>query len=192
MQVHTKPVGFVERLNKMVTAPLAARLAACRRVSSNTVTWASAAVGGVMAPLALLGGHNLVAAALIVCGALLDSLDGDLARVRGTASAEGAILDAVLDRYVDFALLASLLVAAPGCFPWGLAAILGTFMVPYIRARTEACGKVSVATIGSRDTRNVVLVVGIASDQYCLTLAAIAVLANLSAMHRFYHAVRRT
>ena len=191
MQTRIKPIGYVERFNKMLTHPIALRLAAARWVSSDAVTWASAVVGGIMAPAALLSDHNLVAAALIVCGALLDSLDGDLARVRGTARAEGAILDAVLDRYVDFALLASLLTAAPGCLPWGLAAMLGTFMVPYIRARTEAAGKISVTTIASRDTRNFVLVIGIATGQYCHTLAVIAVLANLSAIHRFYHAIWR-
>ncbi len=191
MQPQTKPVGFIERLNKMLTHPIATRLAAARWVSADAVTWASAVVGGIMAPVALLSDLNLVAAALIVCGALLDSLDGDLARVRGTARAEGAILDAVLDRYVDFALVASLLVAAPDCISWGLAAILGAFMVPYIRARTEAAGRASVTTIASRDTRNFILVIGIATGQYCPTLAVIAVLANLSAIHRFYHAIRR-
>ncbi len=187
-----RPAGVVERLNKRLTVPLAERLAGVAWITPDRVTWTSAACAGLAAPAALLAGWPLAAAVLVLAGAWLDSLDGDLARVRGAGSREGEILDAVLDRYIDFLLTAALILAAGDCLYWGLAALLGTQMVPYVRARTEAAGKASRATFGSRDVRNLILVAGIAVQQYCLVLAVLAVLTNLSAAHRFYHAVRRT
>ncbi len=186
-----RPAGIVERLNKRLTVPLAERLAGVPWVTPNRVTWASAVCAGVAAPAALLAGWPVTAAVLVLVGAWLDSLDGDLARARGGGSREGGILDAVLDRYVDFLLTAAVLLAAGDCWYWGLAALLGTQMVPYVRARAEAAGKPAVATFGSRDVRNLLLVVGIAAQQYCLLLVALAVITNLSAAHRFYQAVRR-
>ena len=41
-------------------------------------------------------------------GDLWDSVDGDLARKQGTASPEGAIFDAVLDRHIDFLVIGAL------------------------------------------------------------------------------------
>jgi len=72
----------------------------------------------------------------------------------------------------------------------GLAALLGNQMVPYLRARTEAAGKASVATFGSRDIRNMVLVVGLIGGWYCALLIVLALISNASALHRFYHATK--
>ncbi len=72
----------------------------------------------------------------------------------------------------------------------GLAALLGTMLTPYIRAKTEAQGKNSVNTIGERGWRNRIMVVGLLLSQPVWTMAAIAVVANLSALHRLIHALR--
>ena len=74
----------------------------------------------------------------------------------------------------------------------GLAALLGNQMVPYLRARTEAAGKASVATFGSRDIRNMIMVVGLLGGWHCALLIVLALIANASALHRFYHATKRS
>ena len=184
-----RPVGIIERLNKCFTRPLAHRLVGILWITPNRITWTSAAFAGLLAPLAIVEDWHIAAALLVLAGAWLDSLDGDLAQARGCGSKEGEILDAVLDRYIDFALVVALIYREPDYLMAGLAALLGCQMVPYIRARTEAAGKSSIATFGSRDIRNFILVLGLITGLYKVLIIVLAVVTNLSAIHRFVSAI---
>ncbi len=129
---------------------------------------------------------------LFALGDLLDYLDGDLARRQGIDSREGAILDAVLDRYTDVLAIGALVyLTADTALPLGLAALLGSMLTAYVRAKTEAEGKASVSNIGDRVWRNRILVVGLVVGQPVWTLAAIAVVANFGAFHRLTYALRK-
>lgn len=200
--------GAIERINKKLTIPIARMLLNVSWITPNGITWMSAFVGGVLGAWAIIAELNLLAAGLILIGGLLDSLDGDLARVRKCGTKEGEILDAVLDRYIDFFIIAALiyqtqsglLVGLAGllgnqmgslCLLVGLAALLGNQMVPYVRARTEAAGKDSISTFGSRDIRNMILIVGLVAGWHCVLLFVLAVISNASAIHRFYNATRK-
>ncbi len=182
--------GIVESINKKFTVPLAEKLKDNPYVTPNRLTWASFFIAGILAPLFILKGLLPLAGILVYIGALLDSLDGDLARVRGETSKEGAILDAVLDRYIDLFILSALIIYDTECLVWGLLAMIGSSLVPYVRAKTEAVGKQSVATIGSRDTRNLILFIGLLLNAPCLTLIVIAIVSNISAVHRLYYALK--
>ena len=144
-------------------------------------------------------------------GDVLDYLDGDLARRQGTSSREGAILDATLDRYTDFLVIGALtyltavvldrypdilighlsFLTSEAALVLGLAALLGAMLTPYVRAKTEAEGKSSVATIGDRGVRNHILLVGLLVSQPIWTLGAVAVVGNLAAIYRLVHALHR-
>ncbi len=118
------------------------RVLAASGVSANAVS-ASALVLGLGAGVAIAMGHFGVAAALAGVGALCDALDGMVARHTGTASDSGEVLDATIDRYVDFAFLAGLVIHEsddPLRMALALAAILGSFMVSYATAKAEAMG----------------------------------------------------
>ena len=148
---------------------------------------------------------------LFALGDILDYLDGDLARKQGTSSREGAIFDATLDRYTDFLIIGALtyltvvildrypdllighlsFLTSEAALILGLVALLGAMMTPYVKAKTEAEGKSSPATIGGREVRSHILVVGLLVNQPIWTLVALAVLANLAAIHRLAHAIRR-
>ena len=183
--------GIIETVNKKLTVPLAKLLKEQRWLTPNIVTILSFIISGVIAPIAIYWGYLPTAGLLTYLGALLDSLDGDLARERGIASKEGAILDAVLDRYIDLALVGALILYKPSCLLIGLLAMLGSALVPYVRAKTEAVGKKSTATIGSRDTRNLILLVGLLLNAPCKTLTALAIIANISALHRLFFALKK-
>jgi len=71
----------------------------------------------------------------------------------------------------------------------GLAALLGSALTPYVRAKSEAEGKESILTIGDRGWRNRILVVGLIAGQPMWTLAAIAAVANFSAIRRLIFAM---
>ena len=143
-------------------------------------------------------------------GDFLDYLDGDLARRKRTGSKEGAIWDAVLDRYTDFFVIGALtyltvavleghadyfigelnIMTSEAALLVGLAALMGSMLTPYVRAKSEAEGKNSVATFGDRGWRNRVLVVGLLLGQPIWTLAALALITNFSVVHRLVHALR--
>lgn len=87
------------------------------------------------------------AGALVLLSGLFDALDGVLARATGRASEVGGFLDSVSDRYSD-AIVLSAVVFSGLCRPsWGIAAVVGSLMVSYARARAEAAG-VGMAGVG--------------------------------------------
>ena len=113
-------------------------------------------------------------AAVFVVGSLLDILDGALARTRGLGTPFGAFLDSTLDRVGEGVMLGAIaLVLARDGQMWGVAltfaAVMGSFLVSYTRARAEALGLKGDVGLGSRAERVVVITAG-------LVLAPIGVL----------------
>ena len=108
----------------------------------------------------------LAGAALFVVGSILDILDGALARRRGTGTPFGAFLDSTVDRVGEGFMLGAIgLVLARDGTEWGVAlafaAIGGSFLVSYTRARAEALALKGDVGIGSRAERVVVITAGL-------------------------------
>jgi CDP-diacylglycerol--glycerol-3-phosphate 3-phosphatidyltransferase len=111
-------------------------------VTPNAISTSSLALG-LAAACALAFGHFGVAAAFAVLSSLCDALDGLVARHTRTASDSGEVLDATIDRYVEFTFLGGLAIydhERPLRLAAALAAILGSFMVSYATAKAEAMG----------------------------------------------------
>jgi len=111
-------------------------------------------------------GFYWLGAALFVLGAILDILDGALARSRGLASQFGAFVDSTVDRVGEaFMLGAIALVLMRHEYEWGVAlafaALAGSFLVSYTRARAEALGLKGDVGLGSRAERVVVITAGL-------------------------------
>jgi CDP-diacylglycerol--glycerol-3-phosphate 3-phosphatidyltransferase len=111
-------------------------------------------------------GLFLVGAALFVIGSILDILDGALARRRSFASPFGAFLDSTVDRVGEGFMLGAIgLVLMRDGSEWGVAlafaAMAGSFLVSYTRARAEALGLKGDVGIGSRAERVVVITTGL-------------------------------
>jgi CDP-diacylglycerol--glycerol-3-phosphate 3-phosphatidyltransferase len=105
-------------------------------------------------------------ALLFVAGSLLDILDGALARAGGRSTPFGAFLDSTTDRISEgFMLAAIAFVFARGAHDIfvvvTVAAVGGSFLVSYTRARAEALGLRGDVGIGSRAERVVVITVGL-------------------------------
>ncbi|MDC0711312.1 GtrA family protein [Stigmatella sp. ncwal1] len=97
---------------------------------------------GVSSGVAVAAGRFALGGWLFLAAGILDVMDGRIARLRKEANPAGAALDSVLDRYVDSAMLMGLAwyyrdtwVLLPV-----LLALLGTSLVPYVRARGEGLG----------------------------------------------------
>lgn len=117
-----------------------ARLLIFFRVSPNQISWTSFLLG-FLAGAALVFGHFGTAAVLSTFSALLDSLDGMVARLTQKASDAGEVLDAAVDRYNEFFFLAGLTLyyrEIPFLLTLSLIALMGSFMVSYTTAKSEA------------------------------------------------------
>lgn len=138
---------------------------------------------------------------VILLAGLLDMMDGRLARLGGLSSRFGALLDSSLDRYSELLTLsgiAVLLLRSGDDWLWAgiitFAAITGSMMVSYVRARAEGLGISCKVGIMQRPERVVVTAVaaiatGLAEDLLWIAIgmAVIALLANLTAVWRIIH-----
>ena len=102
----------------------------------------------------LLANGEFLAGALLLLGSLpLDALDGAVARAAQREGSFGMVLDSSLDRYADGFIFAAFgyYFAGQGRMDMlavALAALVGSFMVSYIRARAEDAAVAVKATVG--------------------------------------------
>lgn len=132
-------------------------------VSPDTLTLISLVISGLSLPLAAVGRLPAAGAALLL-GAAFDALDGIVARERGVASDSGEVLDAVVDRYADAAPLLGLAVFYRASVPalmLVLIALLGSMLVSYVRAKSEAMSLSLPGGLMRRHERIAYLVAGL-------------------------------
>ena len=137
-------------------------------------------------------------ATVFVVGSLLDILDGALARQSGKGTLFGAFIDSTTDRVGEGVMLGAIaLVFHRDGMEWALAlaiaAIAGSFLVSYTRARAEALGLKGDVGLGSRAERVVVITGGLVFAPWGGLPWAIVVLtasAWLTVLQRIF-AVRR-
>ncbi len=141
----------------------------------------------------------LVAAALLLLASgFLDVLDGVLARVYGQVTQFGGFLDSLLDRYADALVLVGIIVGwlAADSSLWllaGLAAVIGSLLVSYSRARAEAAGaKMEAVGLAERAERIIILVLAsflsvLWRDALRWSIVLLAILTNLTVLQRAVH-----
>jgi CDP-diacylglycerol---glycerol-3-phosphate 3-phosphatidyltransferase len=137
-------------------------------------------------------------AALFWAGSLLDILDGALARQSGKGTPFGAFLDSTTDRLGEAVMLGAigLIFMRDGddiALAATFAALAGSFLVSYTRARAEALSLKGDVGIGSRAERVTVIVIGLFLAPWGLLPWAVYLLnltAWLTVVQRIIH-VRR-
>jgi CDP-diacylglycerol--glycerol-3-phosphate 3-phosphatidyltransferase len=135
-------------------------------------------------------------AGVVVIGAgLFDMVDGRVARATSQVTKFGGFFDSVLDRYSDLALYMGLLVyyASINRFPYIVLtaiAMTGSVMVSYTRARAEnSIPKCKVGFL-ERPERIVLIIIGALFLRMAQVLWVIAVLSNLTVVHRMIYTYR--
>jgi CDP-diacylglycerol--glycerol-3-phosphate 3-phosphatidyltransferase len=141
------------------------------RVTPNALTASGVLLCGVASVLVLFEGRNEIlfywlAAAVFVVGSLLDILDGALARAGGKTTPFGAFLDSTTDRVSEGFMLTAIayVLATQGKSVFvavAVAAVAGSFLVSYTRAKAESIGLRGDVGIGSRAERVVVITAGL-------------------------------
>jgi len=137
-------------------------------------------------------------AALVVIGAgLFDMVDGRVARATDRVTRFGGFFDSVLDRYSDLAVFMGLLVFYASInrfFYIVLTAIVmtGSVMVSYTRARAECSIPKCKVGFLERPERVVLIIIGALSGRMAPVLWVIAVLSNLTVVHRMIYTWQET
>ncbi|MHB8685623.1 MAG: CDP-alcohol phosphatidyltransferase family protein [Candidatus Dormibacteraceae bacterium] len=134
------------------------------------------------------------AGVVLIFAGTCDILDGALARSTNASYPYGAFLDSTLDRYAEGAIyvgLTAYFVTMGG--PLGrwlvlatLAALAGSFLVSYVRARAQSLGFVCDSGLFARPERVVVTVIGLIFGGWVLyaVVFLLAFLTNLTALQR--------
>jgi CDP-diacylglycerol--glycerol-3-phosphate 3-phosphatidyltransferase len=161
---------------------------ALSRISPNALTFIGLLINIYGAVLLAQG--RFFAAGLVIIGAgIFDMVDGRVARETNRVTRFGGFFDSVLDRYSDLALLMGLLVYYANIgrnFYVVLTAVVMTasVMISYTRARSE--NTIPQCKVGflERPERVVLLIIGALFDRMAPVLWVIAVLGNLTVIHR--------
>ena len=161
---------------------------ALSRIHPNVLTLLGLVINiGASAMLAV--GQFRWAGVVIIGAGLFDMVDGRVARETNRVTRFGGFFDSVLDRYSDLALLMGLLVWYGSInrnpYVWLTAiAMAGSVMVSYTRARAE--NSIPTCKVGfmERPERVVLVIIGALFDRMAPVLWVIAVLSNLTVVHR--------
>ena len=141
------------------------------RVTPNALTTAGVSLCLAAAVIVYFENHDKllfywVGALVFVVGSILDILDGALARAGGKTTPFGSFLDSTTDRVGEGAMLGAiaLIFARQGnevALGATIAAIAGSFLVSYTRAKAEALGLRGDVGLGSRAERVVAITAGL-------------------------------
>ena len=148
-----------------------------------------ALVSGFISAYLIFRGSYIYGAFFLALSGMLDVFDGTLARIVGMKTEFGGILDSVMDRYVDIAVLIALGLAGESWVAVTLA-LSGSLMVSYTRARAEIVIESCAVGIAERAERIIILVAGIVLSQVYLALILIAFLSHTTAIHRVIYSYR--
>jgi CDP-diacylglycerol---glycerol-3-phosphate 3-phosphatidyltransferase len=159
--------------------------------SADAITWigvAGNALGGILlgAGLIPLGGW------VLLCVVPLDAVDGTLARISNTTSAAGAFLDSVTDRWSEVFLFGGLAVwCVRESLVWGtllcFAAVTGSLLVSYTKARAEGLGIVCNVGLLTRLERYLIILPALILNLPLWGTGLVAVLAYGTAVQRMWH-----
>ncbi len=175
-------------------------------MNPDALSWAALLCAIAAGAAIVIGGGLALALAglLVFLNALLDALDGKVAKATGRASVRGDFLDHVLDRYADVFVLGGV-AFSPYCPPTlGFLAMIGVLLTSYMGTQGQAVGlgRHYGGLLGRAD-RLVILIAALAFQAAAdpagglllgfgaasftvlgWTIAAVAVLAHFTAVQR--------
>src|SRR6266446_2912362 len=184
---YTRAIGWVSGkiINRIVAA------LALSRIHPNVLTFLGLVINTWAAFLFAAGSFRAAGLVVILAG-LFDMVDGRVARETNRVTRFGGFFDSVLDRYSDLALFMGLLVYYASInrfFYIVLTAIVmtGSVMVSYTRARAEISIPRCKVGFLERPERVVLIIIGALFDRMASVLWVIAVLSNLTVIHRMIY-----
>jgi CDP-diacylglycerol--glycerol-3-phosphate 3-phosphatidyltransferase len=188
----TRAIGFF--FGRIIDAIVGAL--ALSRVHPNVLTFIGLVIN-IWAAFLFAAGKFRWAGIVVIGAGLFDMVDGRVARETNRVTKFGGFFDSVLDRYSDLGVLVGLLVyyaSISRFFYVVLTAIVmtGTVMVSYTRARAEnVIPKCKVGFL-ERPERVVLIIIGALFNRMAQVLWVIAVLSNITVIHRMIYTWQQT
>ena len=135
----------------------------------------------------------LIGAAMVFLTAVLDALDGIVARLRDLSSKRGDLVDHTLDRVADIIILGGIALGSIVDIEVGFAAIIGVLMLSYMGTQAQAvgAGREYAGLLGRADRLIVLIILPIIhyfnQEQNYMELMCymFAIVCTLSAFYRF-------
>ena len=138
----------------------------------------------------------LIGALMVFLTAVLDALDGMVARIREISSRRGDLVDHTLDRVADIIILGGIAIGPLVEVTIGFAAIIGILMLSYMGTQAQAvgAGREYAGLLGRADRLVVLVMVPIIQYFYegylgwnymTLMCYTFAIVCTLSAFYRF-------
>ncbi len=187
-----------------ITQPVAQLIAAIG-VTANMLT-ITGLIFGVGAGVCIAFGRLKLAGVLILVGGTFDLMDGAVARASKAVSAFGALLDSVVDRYSEGAVFLGIAIyfsrfstdiykVIIGLALTGLA-LIGAFLVSYVRARAEGLHVECKVGIMQRPERVILLSLGVIfgnlyiinTSLLVIVLCILVVLSHFTVLQRVWFA----
>jgi CDP-diacylglycerol--glycerol-3-phosphate 3-phosphatidyltransferase len=189
---YTRAIGWV--FGKVIDRIVGAL--ALSRIHPNVLTFLGLVINTWAAFLFAAGSFRWAGAVVILAG-VFDMVDGRVARETNRVTRFGGFFDSVLDRYSDLALFMGLLVyyaTINRFFYIVLTAIVmtGSVMVSYTRARAEVTIPKCKVGFLERPERVVLIILGALFDRMAPVLWVIAVLSNVTVIHRMIYTWQET
>ena len=155
----------------------------------------------IVAAYFILQESFLFAALFFILASFFDLIDGSVARVTGRVTQLGAYLDTIMDRYVEFIIIFSLLfISLPVIYVsthiWLFLYLFGAMLTTYAKAAaSEKLDKEIKGGLFERAERLILLFIGILlayfSTNYLVYIIIIlAVVSNITAIQRIIAAVK--
>jgi phosphatidylglycerophosphate synthase len=184
MMTYTRAIGLGS--NKVIR--LIVRGLALSKINPNVLTFLGLVINMVAATF-LAFGHFRTAGFVIIFAGLFDMVDGRVARATNQVTRFGGFFDSVLDRYSDIALLVGLLVYygavnRPSYVVLTAIVMAASVMISYTRSRAENIIPTCKVGFLERPERVVLFILGALFDRMAPVLWVIAVLGNLTVIHR--------
>ena len=167
------------------------------KVTPDGITWFGCAATVVVSVAFLAQGSFLVGGILFGLFALIDLLDGTMARMLGTAGPWGAFLDSTLDRISDAAVICALIYLygnhehefAQLAVVAGIVSLVMSLMTSYARAKAESLNASATVGIAERAERNLIIwlalmISALTVDVMPFALVLLAGLASITVIQR--------
>jgi len=164
---------------------------ALSRIHPNVLTFLGLVIN-TWAAFLFAAGRFRAAGLVVILAGVFDMVDGRVARETNRVTRFGGFVDSVIDRYSDLALFMGLLVYYASInrfFYIVLTAIVmtGSVMVSYTRARAECTIPKCKVGFLERPERVVLIIIGALFDRMAPVLWVIAMLSNLTVVHRMIY-----
>jgi CDP-diacylglycerol---glycerol-3-phosphate 3-phosphatidyltransferase len=189
---YTRAIGL--GANKIIR--LIVRALALSKINPNVLTFLGLVVNMIAAAFLAFGQFRTAACVIIFAG-LFDMVDGRVARETNRVTRFGAFFDSVLDRYSDLALLVGLLVYygtinRPSYVVLTAVVMTASVMISYTRTRAENLIPTCKVGFLERPERIVLVIIGALFDRMAPVLWVLAVLGNVTVIHRMIFTYQET